>query len=364
MHLETDSNRIFGLDIVRALAIIIVVMGHGGFMLQDTCIEAFPYIKLMDGVDVFFVLSGFLIGGILLKIINRSASLGISDLFRFWKRRWFRTLPNYYLVLLLNYLVVKYGIIHEDIEQFNFHFISFTQNFSTPSYGFFWESWSLSIEEWFYIFTPILIFGLYKILPGKTSFLIVTLVMISFPLAYRFSIYRPDIDGFWWDVIFKKTVLARLDSIGYGLLSAWLYYYHARFWHKIKWPALAIGIALTVFILNFDAPVTSLYKQTVYFSLTSFAVMLFMPIAASYKQAKGLVPIAVQHISKVSYSMYLINLALVAEVIRDNIPPTGGIDGIFKYILYWTIVITGASVLYKYFEKPMMDLRDKKPRLS
>ena len=38
---------------------------------------------------------------------------------RFWIRRWFRTLPNYYLVLLINIFIVYFGIIHEDFSQFN-----------------------------------------------------------------------------------------------------------------------------------------------------------------------------------------------------------------------------------------------------
>lgn len=359
MKLKTDSKRVFGLDVFRAFAILLVVFGHGGFLLRDTLFEGFPYFKMINGVDIFFVLSGFLIGGILLREVNKTGRFESSDLLHFWKRRWFRTLPNYYLILVLNYFVVKYGIINEDIEQFNFHFFTFTHNFSSPFSGFFWESWSLSIEEWFYIFTPLLIFALYKALPFKTSFLIATIIMIIAPLLYRFKMYDPNIDGFWWDVAFRKTVLSRLDSIGYGLLFAWLFYFHSKLWNKIKYPALALGIALVIIILNFSSPPNSLYKQTIYFSLVPLAVMLFLPIAESYKKGSGFIPVAIQHISKISYSMYLINLALVAEVIRDNFPPTGGMDGVFKYILYWVIVVVASTLLYKYFEKPVMDLRDK-----
>ena len=360
MNLETNKKRIFGLDIFRAVAIILVVLGHGGFILNNTPADGFPYFRMIDGVDVFFVLSGFLIGGILLKELHKEGDFKVNDLFKFWKRRWFRTLPNYYLILLLNYIVVKYGIIKEDIDQFNYHFLTFTQNFKDPFYGFFWESWSLSIEEWFYVLTPIMIFSLCKWLPNKISFLSVTLIMIILPLAYRLSIYDPNLDGFWWDVTFRKTVLSRLDSIGYGLLIAWLYFYYADFWKKIRIPAFLVGIGLIIFILNDRSSHTTLYKQTYYFSLVSFAIMLLIPMAEAYKKAKGMLAIAVQHISKISYSMYLINLALVAEVIRDNFPPMGGIDGIVKYIIYWIIVISASSLLYKYFEKPMMDLRDKK----
>ena len=58
--------------------------------------------------------------------------------------------------------------------------------------------------------------------------------------------------------------------------------------------------------------------------------------------------------------MYLINLGLVAQVIEKNFPPTGGTDGLIKYLLYWFLVILFSTLLYKYFEKPIMDLREKK----
>lgn len=363
MNFKTQNNRIYGLDIFRATAIIFVVIGHGGFMLSNTLLEGFPYFKMIDGVDIFFVLSGFLIGGILLKEFNNSENFKASSLFTFWKRRWFRTLPNYYLILLLNYLVVKYGIINEDISQFDYHFITFTQNFVNPFFGFFWESWSLSIEEWFYIITPFICFLLLKIIPAKYSYIIATLLLIIAPLCYRISIYTPNLDGFWWDVTFRKTILCRLDSIGYGLLFAWIYYYYKKIWRKIKIPSFIFGLAIMVFILNYNMPVNSFYKQTIYFSLVPLSVMLLLPLAESYKSAKGFIPYAVQHISKISYSMYLINLALVAEVIRDNFAPNGGIDGLIKYFIYWSVVIIVSSLLYKYFEMPVMQLRDKKIKL-
>tara|TARA_Y100000766_G_C18659924_1_gene484647 strand:- start:97 stop:657 length:561 start_codon:yes stop_codon:yes gene_type:complete len=177
------------------------------------------------------------------------------------------------------------------------------------------------------------------------------------------SIYTSKIDDFWWDVTFRKVVLCRLDSIGFGLFFAWIYFYYYKTWIKIKLPAFITGILLIVFILNYHSPPNSIYKQNIYFSLVPFAVMLFLPIAESCKKGKGIFSIGIQHISKISYSMYLINLALVAEVIRTNAPPIGGIDGILKYLLYWTIVILASTILFRYFEKPIMNLRDEKLKI-
>ncbi|HMT30716.1 MAG TPA: acyltransferase, partial [Bacteroidia bacterium] len=72
------ESRVFGLDVFRAIAILIVVMGHGGFII-DKVLPGFPYIPMIDGVELFFVLSGFLIGTILLKIYQKNDGINFSE---------------------------------------------------------------------------------------------------------------------------------------------------------------------------------------------------------------------------------------------------------------------------------------------
>lgn len=67
------DKRVFGLDLMRALAITFVVMRHG-LMLEKANTD-FPWIRLINGVELFFVLSGFLIGGILIKTFNSNSFL-------------------------------------------------------------------------------------------------------------------------------------------------------------------------------------------------------------------------------------------------------------------------------------------------
>lgn len=354
-----QNTRVFGLDVMRAVAIIMVVIGHGSYMLNDTCIEGFPFIRLIDGVDLFFVLSGFLIGGILLKEINAKEEFDFRSLRQFWKRRWMRTLPLYYLVLLANYLVVRFDFIHEDFSQFNWKFFFFLQNFSKPFAGFFWESWSLSIEEWFYLTSPILLWFLLKFLNPKKTFILVTFIMMISPFLYRIWILNPQIDDFWYDAIFRKMVLTRLDSIAYGLLAAWICFYFPRFWTKWRVLSAILGTVLMVFILHYEASNSGFYQQVIRFSLTPISVMLLVPIAHHFQYASGFVARAITHVSKISYSMYLIHLGLVSAVIRDHFPPTTEIDGLLKYLLYWCVVLVGSTILYRFVEKPMMRLRDK-----
>jgi peptidoglycan/LPS O-acetylase OafA/YrhL len=354
-----QHDRVFGLDVFRAVAILLVVLVHGGFMLNNTALDGFPWFRMIDGVDLFFVLSGFLIGGILLKEINKPQRFGLKSLAIFWKRRWFRTLPAYYLVLLLNYIFVHQHIVHEDITQANWKFLVFAQNLYQPFHGFFWESWSLSIEEWFYLTAPLLLVVLLRLMKPNYAFLWVTLSMIVFSTVYRACNTSTNIDLFWFDSIYRKLVVMRLDSIGYGLLSAWMFYYAAGTWKKLRYAFFALGVVLMAFVINYKSPVNGFYMQVLVFTLTPVSAMLLLPLMSSISHASGMVARTITHISKISYSMYLINLGLVACFIRDNHPPQGGMDGIAKYCLYWGIVIIASTVLYEFFEKPVMNLRDR-----
>jgi peptidoglycan/LPS O-acetylase OafA/YrhL len=356
--MQNNHERVYGLDIFRAIAIMVVVLSHGSLYLNETPFSDFPYIKMIDGVDLFFVLSGFLIGNILLKEINKPQGFGLKSMALFWKRRWFRTLPLYYLILLLNYIVVKQGIILGDIKEFNINFIFFTQNFATPFYNFFWESWSLCVEEWFYIFTPLLLLLLLQFTSPKRAFLFVVLIMLIVPVIYRAIIYDAGMDKFWFDVTFRKVVLTRLDAIAYGLLAAWAFTYYTSYWNRFKYHALAFGVGSIFFILNFNSE-NAFYKQLILLSITPLAAMFLLPFAESIKTGRGVVAKAVTHISKISYAMYLINLALVAEIINLHFFPQGTTERILTYLAFWFIVIVASTILYRFYEKPIMNLGRK-----
>ncbi|HUM52796.1 MAG TPA: acyltransferase family protein, partial [Chitinophagales bacterium] len=101
--IEIDyKNRIYGFDIMRAIGILIVVYAHGRSMMQF-----FPVFNNFISVigfwlmDLFFVLSGYLIGMILIKFYEKEKTFNLKTAYNFWIRRWFRTLPNYYLVLFV-----------------------------------------------------------------------------------------------------------------------------------------------------------------------------------------------------------------------------------------------------------------------
>ncbi len=356
------KNRVFGLDLMRALAIIFVVLGHGSML--EKANTNFPWIQLINGVELFFVLSGFLIGGILIKLLQNNPS-SFKTIFDFWIRRWFRTLPNYYLVLLLNVLIVYFGIIKEDFSQFNWKFFFFLQNFATGFTGFFWESWSLSIEEWFYFLFPLVLASLFFInlkskLSKRALYLTAVLIFLAIPFLFRFFIAsKLEVDDFWLGVNIYKVVIYRLDGIAFGLLAAYIKFWHPTVWLKSKNTAFIAGIILSYLILYHVWEPNDFATKVYFISLQSLGCFLLLPKFDSIKTAPKLITKAVTHISLISYSMYLINLALVAEVIRDNFPAQNATEAWFAYGIYWIFVIVISTVMYKYFEKPITNLREK-----
>ena len=153
-----ESQRIFGLDVVRALAISLVLLSHCTLLvfpnMGNGIIDVIRGLGAF-GVDIFFVLSGYLIGGIILKMIENGQT-SFKDLLRFWRRRWFRTLPNYFLILIINIAIgLSIGVM--DFKG-TFSYFLFLQNFTAPHPDFFTEAWSLSIEEYAYLFFPLMLF--------------------------------------------------------------------------------------------------------------------------------------------------------------------------------------------------------------
>ena len=358
------KNRVFGLDLMRALAIIFVVMGHGSSILEKANTN-FPWIPLINGVELFFVLSGFLIGGILIKIFQKENSFGINIIGNFWIRRWFRTLPNYYLILLLNIVFVYFGIIKEDFSQFNWKFFLFLQNFSGSFTGFFWESWSLSIEEWFYLLFPLVLGLIFLLLKRhkvnrKYIYLIAIFIFLFIPLILRFFIAsKIEVNEFWLDTKIYKVVIYRIDSIALGLLAAYLKYWHPNFWYKNRNLSFLIGITLSYVVLYISWTPNTFFTKVFQIFIQSIGCLLLLPKFDSIRKAPKLLVKIFTHISLISYSMYLLNLAIVSEVINTNFPPQNPFSALVIYVIYWIIVITFSTLLYKYYEKPIMDLREK-----
>ncbi len=369
------KHRIFGLDVVRALAIILVLISHSTLLLFPnssnfilTIIQFFGAI----GVDLFFVLSGYLIGWIILKQIAAEKTRPL-DFVYFWIRRWFRTLPNYVLILFLNIGVfyALYDVIIDDIS----HYFIFVQNFSSAHPDFFTEAWSLSIEEYAYIVVPLLLLLLLSVFK-KTDriklFLWVTGSLILLVTCFRFNYHSGNstyilYHDYEWSKEIRKVVIYRLDSIYYGFFAAFLAFKYNRIWQRFKILAFCIGILLffgihgVIFSNRLRPEDGLLFFDVFYLPLVSICLLLLFPVFSGWKEGEFLRR-TITSISILSYALYLVNYSLILLTIQHfiNVEAQSTIIKSLILLAYWVASFFFSYLLYKYFEKPMMNLRDSK----
>ncbi|MBI2800953.1 MAG: acyltransferase [Gammaproteobacteria bacterium] len=243
--MKSGENRVFGLDVLRAFAVLFVVWGHGVYLIGHSVSKSLYMLPVFDGVTIFFVLSGFLIGRILLRTVTKDEFDG-RLLVEFWVRRWFRTLPNYFAVLI--FLIISFDFLGLPKTANPAPYFFFLQNIVSPHPDFFSEAWSLAVEEWFYLVIPIPLYLSTRLRNINRHRLILFLIVAVIVLVTAFRLYRAHHFNYTtleaWDGAQRKTVLTRLDSLMFGVFGAYLSLYRERFWRDFAGKGLVLGIAL------------------------------------------------------------------------------------------------------------------------
>jgi peptidoglycan/LPS O-acetylase OafA/YrhL len=365
------KDRVFGLDLMRFIAIILVVFGHVRWMTKGfpAPIRALLHGSGILGVELFFVLSGFLIGGILLKEFEKNNnSLDFSSIKNFWTRRWFRTLPNYYFILLI-YILVYFANKPNGLWRYFF----FLQNvWNTPAY-FFEESWSLCIEEISYLLSPLVLALSAHVFKkdGKGNskvFLWVSLFLIALVTALRViycnNFLEPD---YHWNTAVREVAMIRLDAIYYGFVAVYFSRKYAEQWEGYKYPFFVAGTIGVLGLMAFQKKIVDLYpgiiSNVVFFSALSVCIGFLLPLLASIKTSKWeILAKPITGISIISYSMYLVNGGLISFtfMIHSNEGANWSVPfAALMYVVFWVLCISSSWLIYVLFEKPMTDLRNR-----
>lgn len=366
---KQNDKRIFGLDVVRALAILLVLFSHAYYLTDNSnpIIISLSGLFGFAGVELFFVLSGYLIGSILLKQYV-SGDFSLKYVFVFLKRRWFRTLPNYYLILLINLAIAFYlGYPSE----YWYQYFLFFQNLGHYSIGFFSESWSLSVEEWTYVLLPFSLLAFLKfsfIFSKKKTFIfgVLLLIVIAHLLRY-FHLQSDRITTMEvWNTNIKSIVIYRFDTILYGVLMAWLHHFYSNFLYsyRVYFLILAAHLFLLQFVilnvLAVDIVTCPLYFNVFYFTLSSAIFFLTIPYFIFWKTSTSIFSSGIYFISQTSYAAYLIHYSIVSVILRNLIFQTSyELPTVLVLALYFGITFLLSYVLFRFYEKPIMNLRDK-----
>jgi peptidoglycan/LPS O-acetylase OafA/YrhL len=349
------APRVFGLDFARALAVSLVLVTHASFLLAPLK-PNWDVLFLLGylGVELFFALSGFLIGGLLID----TAKAGTGWIGRFWMRRWLRTLPNYYLFLLVNLLIYRWV---EGSLPNAWSYVFFVQNLTSPHPLFFQEAWSLALEEVFYLIAPLAMLPFLPFLRQRRHTAGVLVAALALALVVR-TLYVVSFDPTWHEGV-RKVSAIRLDAIGYGVLAVYFCKSFAPDGRtRRRLAALgALGLAGACAVCLATPIDTSLFARTVVFSLVSASFAALLPAASVWDEPRwprGAVR-AVRNLALWSYALYLTHLPLIRVLDKLGVKPTDALACYALAAVFMAVAVLSAAIVYRGFERPILDLRDR-----
>ena len=371
---QISAKRFFGLDFLRALSISLLLFSHSSWIYNSSGILG----KMQDasgflGVELFIVLSGFLIGGILYKqFLHENYTLKDAGLFV--TRRLIRVLPSYYFVILI--ITIIYFLFGFSVSEV-WKYPLMIQNFSSPIPAFFPESWSLPVKEMGYIFVVILLLVVSKTFI-KTSkqvlFLTVVIGLIAFTFLLKlyYDIHSANLQLRIWSFTVRSVVIYRIDSVFIGVLFGYFYHNYKEFIMSKRKLFLAVGILLFLVlflcIVVFKLRLTnaSWFRNILCLPLVSSAICLFIPFLLNWKSPSQAIGNGITFICNIAYSIYLLHYSVVLFLLKYFIDTKD--FGLWQLnlfaILYVSITVGLSYLFYTYFEKPINQFRAKNLKLN
>jgi peptidoglycan/LPS O-acetylase OafA/YrhL len=336
---KKSHTRYASLDLLRALAIVVVVNCHSG---SAFAAESLSHVLQLGGkgVELFFVLSGWLLGRQLILEVQRT---GRIDMVRFWSRRWLRTLPAYYAVLLL----VSVWILYRGNQPLRPEYLFFGQTYLTgmPYFGI---SWSLCVEEHFYLLVAPTLLLMWRF--SRVRLILPVLVLIP-SLCRVMKWFGADYQTHvWYDACAAGVLLAACSV-------AW-----PQCWQSIrsaaKWVALAAAIVVVKDVAVAAHPA---WRQEWGPIAANYGILSYAVVFASWVWAAAVHPdwsIArlpgVRYLAERSYAVYLLHLEVITAV--RHLQP---LPFLVSLSIVWIGSLVVAEILYRTVERPGMRLRDR-----
>lgn len=362
-----DRERQPGLDLLRALAIIIVVIYHAGIMgfPLPGRVHRFGWI----GVDLFFVLSGYLIGGQLVAPLARDQSIKLG---RFFARRALRIMPAYFVVLAIYFLLPSWRE-YPDMAQPLWKFLLSVQNIALHGGTAFSHAWSLAVEDQFYLALPLILILLNRW--PRTAIVIPCVIVFGGILLRRFLAYQnpAEISGVsfrGFQAWIYYPTWTRLDPLVLGVALAGIEKFRPNWWQRLTNSATWLwlpGLALIAYALWLgEGDYLSVAAAIWQFPLIAFGMAALLVCAISPRLIFRRVAVSgAAFIASIAYSAYLIQKLVIHFVAQfctthnialTSVPALLGVE-IFVYL--------AGFILFLLIERPFLQLRHRlAPRKS
>jgi peptidoglycan/LPS O-acetylase OafA/YrhL len=376
--LELLDNRYPALHGLRVIAILSVIQIHVTwiFTMIDLGIDRAVRdvgVSVFYGMDLFFILSGFLIGSILFHSID---TVGKSQLGRFYVRRIFRTFPSYWIVLT----VLASTHVPTDAQQkhliYEYAYLTNFLPINVHDLTMLW-GWSLAFEEQFYLVAPLFLFVLVRLRSdrGRVA-LLVGLCLAA--LAVRLGIWlalRPLPEGEFHNAIYFRAY-TRFDTLAAGILLAFV---HRRWkaeltaWLRDPFHRALLGVPamLCLWLITFPGMFGHEHLQLVeVFAWGTLTCLMYFPVLLLLLHTDG--PIQrflsaplFRRLATLGYGVYLVHIPVVDEVILPAVRALEARhvprEAIWLGAIFGTmgVSLTIAYMMHVLIEKPALRLRDR-----
>lgn len=363
---ENAPHRLYGLDHLRALAIILVLMYHYRGFNHPEWIDTVGKFG-WTGVDLFFVLSGFLISGQLFRETEKKGRICLKT---FFSKRFFRIIPPYLFTLLL-YFCIPFFREREALPPF-WKLITFTQNYGLDviNQGTFSHAWSLCIEEQFYFFLPLLLMltvkiRIFRYMAPMCILLIIFSVAVRCAAWQEYVVPVTDSPDFWknWYMNIYYPTHTRLDGLATGVLISFLMHFSPavkRTVHRNGNLLFVLGIMSLGFSFWFCRDQVSEGASVLGFSFVALSYgILVMAAVSETSFLSGTKSSVTTQLAGLSYAVYLSHKGIIHMVQymleKLNIQTSGHLS-----LLICLAGCIAAGLFYRFvIEKPSVKLRNR-----
>jgi peptidoglycan/LPS O-acetylase OafA/YrhL len=315
------------------------------------------------GVDLFFVLSGYLIGSQLLRPYTRNA---VPSVRLFFLRRAFRVLPAFLVVLFVYFLFPAFR------ERPNlpdlWRFLTFTLNFGLQAPAAFSHSWSLCVEEHFYLVLPFLLIWLMR-KPNFRKASVVAAAIFLGGLIIRFMIWQRYLGPIasdsssdavfeirYWQQIYFPTY-PHLDGLLVGIMLAWINLFRPGWWGAAMAKRGTLLIAALIILCLAVWTCWDLYSFAAVvlgFPLIALGFGLLLPVASGLRIRVPGATIG----ATLAYSVYLTHKQVIhldRIYLKDFVP----LDGPLGLLVYGVSILIVGAILYIFVERPFLQMRER-----